>query len=209
MHPETVDRRTRSVLEKIRGLDSVGDFYLAGGTALAILLGHRISIDLDFFSGADFDTAEIRKALSDIGEVVVGGEESGTLHCLVDGVKVSFLRYRYATLFPFVDFDGVRLADERDIAAMKIDAVSSRGSRKDFIDLYFLLKRYPLGELLRFFEEKFSGIGFNTLHILKSLVYFDDAEGDPMPMMMSDIRWDEVKRTIVGHVLAFEKQSLG
>lgn len=208
MHRETIDRRTRGVLEKIKGLDILDGFYLAGGTALAILFGHRISVDLDFFSGTDFDSVDIRKTLAGVGDVVVVGEEDGTLHCTVDGVKVSFLRYPYGLLFPPARFDGIRIADERDIAAMKIDAVSSRGSRKDFIDLYFLLKKYPLAELLRFFVEKFSDIGFNTLHILKSLTYFDDAEKEPAPMMLVDVRWDEVKKTIVGHVLAFERQAL-
>lgn len=102
-----------------------------------------------------------------------------------DHVKVSFLRYEYDLLFSPVAFDGIFLADERDIAAMKLDAVSSRGSRKDFVDIHELLKKYSLAELIGFFEKKYSNIKYNVLHVLKSLVYFEDAENEPSPIMMN------------------------
>jgi hypothetical protein len=90
-----------------------------------------------------------------------------------------------------------RLADERDIAAMKLDAVSSRGSKKDFIDIHFLLEKYSLSELLEIFEKKYAAIKFNKIHILKSLSYFEDAESDPMPIMLKPILWEVVKKKIV------------
>jgi hypothetical protein len=204
MHPETIDEQTMRVFEKIKKLDILKAFYLAGGTALAIEFGHRKSIDLDFFSKENFSSAELKKLLPEIGKVVVIGEEDGTLHCTVDGVKVSFLRYEYALLFPLVEFEGVLMADERDIAAMKIDAISSRGSKKDFFDLHVLLKKYQLQELVGFFQKKFNNIQYNMLHILKSLTFFADAEDDPMPMMLVDERWEDVKKVIVGKVMEFE-----
>jgi hypothetical protein len=88
-------------------------------------------------------------------------------------------------------------ADERDIAAMKIDAVSSRGSKKDFIDIYFLLEKYSLSDLLEIFEKKYAAIKFNRVHILKSLSYFEDAESEPMPIMLKPISWEDVKKKIV------------
>lgn len=94
----------------------------------------------------------------------------------------------------------IDLADERDIAAMKIDAVSSRGSKKDFIDIYFLFKKYSLSELVGFFEKKYKDIEYNKLHIFKSLTYFDDAENDPMPVMMREMEWSKVKKTITNEV---------
>ena len=206
MYFETVEPGTKRVLDALVRSGIAADFYLAEGTALAIELGHRRSIDLDFFSTGDFRTTDLKEALSGIGDLVVVGEEEGTLHVTIDGVKVSFLRYRYPLLYPLVDFEGTALADERDIAAMKIDAISSRGSRKDFIDLFVLLEKYPLRELLGYFEKKFAGIGFNTLHILKSLVYFDDAEGEPMPMMLRDIDCETVKETVVKMVMAYERE---
>jgi hypothetical protein len=95
-----------------------------------------------------------------------------------------------------IDFEGVKLADERDIAAMKIDAASSRGSKKDFIDIYFLLKKYTLENLIGFFEQKYKDINYNKLHILKSFIYFEDAENEPMPKMIQEVDWDKVKQNI-------------
>jgi len=94
-------------------------------------------------------------------------------------------------------FGGIKIADEKDIACMKIDAISSRGSKKDFIDLYFLLEKYSLPELISFFEKKYSAIEFNKLHILKSLTYFKDAEDEPMPIMIKNTNWADVKKKII------------
>jgi hypothetical protein len=160
-------------------------------------LGHRESIDLDFFSPREFSVEKLKKEISSLGEYHLTNEEDGTLDGMLDDVKLTFIRYEYPMLFPLVDFDGVKLADERDIACMKIDAISSRGSKKDFIDLYFLLEKYSLPELLSFFEQKYNHIKYNKLHLLKSLGYFDDAEKDVMPKMLKDVHWDSVKEKIL------------
>lgn len=196
MHIETLAPETSRVLDTIKKERFVGDFYLAGGTALALHLGHRESIDLDFFSPDDFSLETLKKDISSIGRYTLTNEEEGTLDGILDGVKLTFLRYEYPRLYPLVDSDGVKLADERDIAAMKIDAISSRGSRKDFIDLYFLLKKYPLSEILSFFEQKYSHIDYNRMHLLKSLSYFVDAENDASPKMLIPADWQAVKETI-------------
>jgi len=196
MHIETINEQTKRVLDKIKKFGAAKSFYMAGGTALAVHLGHRASIDLDFFSQKSFSTAELKNKLSKIGEVSIVGEAEGTLHVSLDHVMVSFLRYEYDLLFPLVAFDGIFLADERDIAAMKLDAVSSRGCRKDFVDIHELLKKYTLGELIGFFEKKYSNIKYNVLHVLKSLVYFEDAENEPSPMMFRDTDWEDVKSAI-------------
>jgi len=183
-------------LEKISGSKLAREFYLAGGTGLALLLGHRESIDLDWFASEEFSNQKIKEQLSQLGEFTLSAEEEGTVHGVLDGVRVSFLHYPYFPLFPPAEFEGVQIADERDIAAMKIDAISSRGSKKDFIDLYFLLKKYPLAELLDFFERKYSHIKFNKLHLLKSISYFNDAEEDPMPIMLMPAEWKEMKKEL-------------
>jgi hypothetical protein len=103
-------------------------------------------------------------------------------------------------LFPLIKFGGIKLADERDIAAMKIDAISSRGNKKDFIDLFFLLEKYSLTELIDFFEKKYKDIEYNKLHIFKSLVYFNDAESEPMPIMIKKAEWETVKEKIKAEV---------
>ncbi len=174
----------------------VDDFYWAGGTALAIQLGHRESIGLDWFCRAGFLNEQLISRLAKLGEFSVTSEDNDTLHGVLNGVKISFLKYDHEQLFPLIEFDGVRMADERDIAAMKISAISSRGSKKDFIDLYFLLEKYHIVELLGLFEQKHAGVTYNMLHILKSLDYFDSAEDDPMPIMLKPVEWPVVKAAI-------------
>ncbi|OGY89291.1 MAG: hypothetical protein A2927_00455 [Candidatus Komeilibacteria bacterium RIFCSPLOWO2_01_FULL_45_10] len=205
MFKESINQKTRLVLEKISQSDLVERFYLAGGTALAIALKHRESIDLDWFFQADFSNQEIKAQLSQLGVFQVIGESEGTVNGLLDNVRVSFLRYQYKLLFPLVAIAKVKLADERDIAAMKIDAISSRGSKKDFIDIFFLLKKYSLAEMIGFFEKKYSRINYNKLHLLKSLVYFADADNEPMPVMIRIIDWEKVKRDIQIKVNAWLK----
>ena len=196
MFKNAINKETRGVLEKIGSAGFAKKFYLAGGTALAIQLGHRESIDLDFFSTKKFLPREIKDELSSRGNLIVDYENEKTLDGSLDNVKVSFFHYDYRQLYPLIAFGKINLADERDISAMKIDAISSRGSKKDFVDLYFLLKKYSLPELLEFFEKKYLGIQYNKLHILKSLAFFEDAENDPMPVMLQDTAWEEVKKGI-------------
>jgi predicted nucleotidyltransferase component of viral defense system len=203
MH-KAIKNETKRVLEKIAQSGVADYFYLAGGTALAMHLGHRESIDLDFFSDEDFLTSEIKEQVSRLGNFELTAEEKGTVHGVLDGVRVSFLKYRYSLLFDLIDFEKIKLADERDIVAMKIDAISSRGSKKDFIDVYFLLEKYSLNEMIGFFEKKYSSVKFNKLHILKSLTYFEDAEKEPMPVMIKkDAEWLDIKNKISNEVKKF------
>jgi hypothetical protein len=196
MYFQSISGPARIVLEKIAASAPAKDFYLAGGTALALQLGHRESIDLDWFSQKFFLNSDLKKILAGLGKFELVGESEGTINGVLDNVKISFFHYDYMLLFPFVSFESVNLADERDIAAMKISAISSRGSKKDFIDIYFLLGKYALGELIDIFEKKYKNIKYNKLHILKSLVYFDDAENEPMPKMLQPVEWGVVKEKI-------------
>ena len=197
MYPETLAPETRRVLEEISKQAFIKDFYLVGGTALALHLGHRESIDLDFFYAKNFSLEELKKKLGALGRYTLTNEEAGTLDGMLDDVKLTFIRYDYPVLFPLVSFAGIQLADERDIACMKIDAISSRGSKKDFVDMYFLLEKYSFTELLSLFEKKYSHIGYNKLHLLKSLAYFSDAEEEVMPKMIKNVSWDVVKGKIL------------
>lgn len=198
MFEKSIDKKTKLVLEKIGKTGFVKNFYLAGGTALAIQLGHRESIDLDFFSRRKFSVSDMEKELSSIGKFILSKKDDRTLDGVLDGVKISFFHYDYGLLYPLINFNNIQIADERDIACMKLDAISSRGSKKDFIDIYFLLEKYSLSELINFFSKKYKNIEYNKLHILKSLTYFVDAEDEPMPIMFKDIEWDEVKKKIIG-----------
>lgn len=197
MYEKSIDKKTKLVLEKIEKLGFVKNFYLAGGTALAIQFGHRESIDLDFFSREKFSVSDMEKELSLIGKFILSKKDDRTLDGILDGVKISFFHYDYDLIYPLIEFNNIQIADERDIACMKLDAVSSRGSKKDFIDIYFLLEKYSLSELIDFFERKYKNIEYNKLHILKSLAYFIDAEDEPMPVMIKNVEWEEVKKKII------------
>lgn len=196
MHTESIDKKTKLLLEQIKPLVTKR-FYLGGGTALAIQLGHRKSIDLDFFSQDSFDLKKLERELSKRGKLEITGKEEDTLHGIMEGVKVSFIRYSYPLLFPLIEFEGIELANKRDISAMKIDAIAGRGSKKDFIDLYFLLKEYDIDELMQLYRKKYSNVDYNETHILKSLVYFEDAEKEPSPKMIKSFDWGKAKAKII------------
>jgi len=199
MFEKAIDSKTRQVLRKIRETQVLDNFYLAGGTALSLILGHRKSIDLDFFSSS-FPKFEILVAKLKTLNPKVINQDKGTLDLYIDGVKVSFLEYKYPLVGDFLEFDQVKVASLEDIACMKLSAISSRGSKKDFIDLYFILQKFSLGELLALFEKKFKGVNYQMSHILKSLVYFEEAEKQPDPEFLVDVDWNEVKSFLEGKV---------
>lgn len=165
---------------------------------MALQLGHRQSIDLDFFISTFPKAATLLQSLSAFCPQVLS-ESAGTLDLGIDSVKVSFLEYKYPLLEPLIPYGESKMASVLDIACMKISAVSSRGSKKDFVDLWFILKKYSLADILHSFEEKYKDVKYNKLHIIKSLLYFTDAEADPEPDYLAAIDWSEVKNT-------FEKQ---
>lgn len=197
-HPEIVPPRQWKILEDISKTLSLDSFYLAGGTGLALALGHRRSRDFDFFSAELFDEDRLLQKMKQESGVKVVSMAPHTLHLEIKGIKFSFIGYAYPQLFPLMHFKNtpalrIAVADIRDIACMKISALASRGSRRDFVDLYALSQTYVLEELLTLFERKFKSTSFNRLHILKSLVYFEDAEQEPMPEMLIDVSWNQVK----------------
>ncbi len=194
MHEEVINKKTKRVLAALVRSNLIKDFYLAGGTALALQYGHRKSIDLDWFKQQSFNTVKLKRDLAALGKIVVDSEEKDTFNLNLAGVKLSFLGYPYKLLFPLLNWQGIKIADHRDIACMKLDAVSSRGSKKDFIDLHFFLQDYSLADLLKLFAKKYKGIEYNKLHILRSLVYFIDADKEPMPLMLRKVDWQEVKK---------------
>ncbi len=193
MHEETLAVPTQSLFRKLANYPWLSDFYLAGGTALALQLGHRTSIDLDFFTEKPFDEAKTVENLLKVGKLEILQKEIRSVIGILDEVKFSFLGYPYPLLRPPLLFRGARIASVEDIACMKLDALASRGTKRDFIDLYCITKRLLLGELMTLFQEKYTSVHYNLLHVKKSLVYFDDAEGDPLPDMQVPVEWHEVK----------------
>jgi len=191
-HPEAISPAAQDLLLVLGRVSLSSSFYLVGGTGLALRLGHRRFVDFDFFARETFNEETLLSLLREQSPSVLSRAPS-TLHLLLREIKVSFIGYPYPLLFPTNRFSGVEVADARDIACMKLSAVASRGTRRDFVDLYMAAKAYSLAAILSLFVRKYAGIEYSRLHLLKSLTYFEDAEADPPLEMLTEISWADVK----------------
>lgn len=203
MFTDILPGNTKAVLETLGRMETISDFYLSGGTALALQIGHRESEDLDFFSEVDFEPTKIQKEFEKLGKLDGLEVESGTLNFFWNGVKIQFLHYPYKLLERKVVFNGIQISSKIDIACTKLLTVSSRGSKKDFIDIYFLLQEYDPNLLFEKLKEKYPESDYNQFHILKSLVYFADADDQPSPRMHKKVDWEEIKEEITKKIVAF------
>lgn len=208
MHEEALDKNTKRLLEALSSAEIIKKFYLAGGTALAFYYGHRMSLDLDWFAQEFSNTPNFKKELSKLGKLTIDSQDEKTLNGNLNGVKISFFEYPYPLVSSTTLYKrNIKLAGKPDIAVMKLDAIATRGTYKDFIDIYFLLKEYSLEQMLEFLEKKFSDIEYNEIHLLKSLIYFKDAEKGEMPRMLKNISWENVKKTLKETVENYLKSS--
>lgn len=168
--------------------------YLAGGSALALSFGHRISVDFDFFTNISFSSLDLEKSLKTLGKFETKTVLSDTLLGAFNGVRFSIFYYNYLLLFPPQKFLGIEVADPKDIGAMKIAAVMDRGSKKDFIDLFILDKKgISLEECFEIYDRKYKTLENNLYSIITSLSYFADAEISEMPLMLEKVSWKEIK----------------
>ncbi|MBC7226299.1 MAG: nucleotidyl transferase AbiEii/AbiGii toxin family protein [Thermoflexales bacterium] len=200
----------QSLLKQLGRLPTVAHFYLAGGSALALHLGHRISVDLDFFTPQnDYEHELLIQELQSVGRLLVRQQRPGTLNAVLEGTQVSFFIYPYPLLDPCQDLWGVRVAGVLDLALMKLAAIGQRGRKRDFIDLYFICHRgYTLETLLARMPEKFPRVEYPSYHLLRALAYFPDAEADEMPQMLVPCRWGQVKRFFRDEVRRLMKELL-
>jgi hypothetical protein len=199
-HREVITASTEATLHNLSHAKLLDSFYLAGGTGLAVHLGHRLSQDLDFFAADLFDEETLLQRVQAVAGISLVARAPHSLHTTIQETKVSFLGYDYPLLFTSTRFLDVAVADPRDIACMKVSAIASRGTKRDFLDLYVCARRFGLVDLLKLFDRKYSQTQYNRLHILKSLTFFEDTEKDPMPHMLVSLEWDEVKRFFVREV---------
>lgn len=196
MHEEVLPSGTKDVLERLTKNEILAEAYLAGDTNIALQLGHRISRDLDFFTSKKFDERVLSKRLAE-QEFVMEDMDWQTINGFFGGVKFSYFHYPYPLLSETLPYNGVALANLLDAAVMKIEAIASRGTKRDFIDLFVVLqsKNWRLEELLRSYQRKYSRNQNTVLHALKSLTFFDDAETDDTPLtMLRTLEWSDVKR---------------
>lgn len=184
---------TIRALKLASGISIVKKSYLAGGTALALHLGHRISVDLDFFTQEVFDEKTLSGELSQLPEYKEEGIAWRTVWGELAKTKFSLFYYKYPLIKKTTTFSGIQVLDKEDIAAMKIHALEDRGTKRDFIDLYFLSKEFTLEQMLEFYDQKYGVLGNHLYTIIRSMNYFADAEVEELPRMLVPVSWAEVK----------------
>ena len=196
LYHNTVAPATLELLEELSSFHALRakGFALAGGTSLALQIGHRISVDLDFFTIQEFDLNEILPAMSKY-KLDLGLSEKNAFSLAISGIKVDFLHHNYPIIENLVNQEGILLYSVSDIAAMKLNAIINRGSKKDFYDIYYLLAKYSVDELMALYQRKY---GFATdMLLLKSLLYFEDADQEPDPNVLDEkITWTGVRENI-------------
>ena len=194
-HPEVLTHEAKQVISKLSYVIPQ-TFYMAGGTCLALQLGHRISIDFDFFTQEEFSEnsrTQLINKLKNLGSFEIIENKEGTLHARLNNVQLSFFYYPYKLLKPTVSWQKIRLAQLEDIAPMKLNAIIGRGSKKDFIDLFMISKKIRLKKIFALCVKKFSNYPSFYLQAARALVFFNDADREPMPKMLINLNWDDIK----------------
>ena len=194
----TIEPHTLELLRALMQEAALSELRLVGGTALALQYGHRSSIDLDLFGKIDIDGYELQSILSKYGVLKVENETKIIHQYYIDNIKVDVVNYPFEWISPIIEEDGIRLASPIDIAAMKVNAIEGRGTKKDFIDMYMLLQHYSLKEIIAFYEQKYPN--YSIFRALRSLTYFEDAEDQFMPRMFIEDTWEDMKLYITNQV---------
>ena len=197
MFEKVLSKNAKESLALLGTLPILKKAYLAGGTALALHLGHRESKDFDFFVRERFNAQNLAKKLAErFPSFELEKVAWGTVMGYIGKTRFTIFFYDYPLLFKPQKFLGVNVADPRDIAAMKIASISDRGTKRDFVDLYFLIRNkvVTLADCLSLYDQKFRKLQQNKVHILKSLIYFADAEEEKMPKMFQSVSWKEIKK---------------
>ena len=201
---QTILPDTLELLKKLSIQPELQDMRLVGGTSLALQYGHRQSVDLDFFGRPSVGQDDILSMIEKMSACILRNRTKNILQLIVNGVMVDIVDYsQYTWIDKPVCEDGLILASPKDIAALKINAIEGRGSRKDFIDVYLLLQHYSLEELLQFYSQKYPN--HSIFRALLSLTYFDDAENEAMPKMFIPDSWDDIKTRIADVVRKYQR----
>lgn len=198
---QTIEPNTLDLLKYIMQCPFLHNFNLVGGTALALQIGHRLSYDLDMFGNNPLQHDDIIDYLQLKYKVTKINTSNKILILNVDNIKTDFVNYKYPLLDNIVEYDGIRMVSKKDIAAMKLNAIVGRGRKRDFVDLFFLLKEFTLDQLLQFYNLKFED--GSVMMVLRSLNYFDDAENDSNINFCKPSNWEKIKLSIAKNVKDF------
>lgn len=200
LHREAVNAELFGLLIEIFHDEYFNDYFLVGGTALALKYGHRVSVDIDLFTRKEIDVEELLRKTNDFGEVNLVGSNKGGLNVLIEGIKVDFVRHDYPLNRPIEEYGDFKMISNLDIAAMTIGAIISRRSKKDFIDFYRLSQEFSLDEMMKAFTDKYGQQLFTSV-ILKSLTDFGQADSETTPKLYMEESWEGVKTKIQEFVI--------
>jgi predicted nucleotidyltransferase component of viral defense system len=198
LHKETVEPSTLELLVKLQQKDYLNNFFLVGGTALALHIGHRKSIDLDFFSTENYDTSHLLENLSTDFPFQLLLSSKNSITGSINQIKTDFISHRYPLIKEPLQKENTRIASIEDIIAMKLNAITVSGQRvKDFIDIYYLLDKYSIGEMKSFYSYKYNN--YNDINMLKSLIWFNDVDLSDWPELIKhpELKWEDVKSKIL------------
>jgi len=207
LHQETVDRSTLELLIQLQGKEYLKGFYLVGGTALALTMGHRKSIDIDLFSDFNFDTGAMLENLSADFPFKLFFSANNTLKGSINGIQVDILAHRYPLVCEPLVIEDISMLSREDIVAMKLNAISVSGQRvKDFIDIFYLLDLYSVEEMIGFYKIKY--LQYNEVNVLKSLTWFEDVDLSDWPVILKTpkLKWGTITKKIKDATNIFLKQ---
>ena len=203
----TITNPMREVLRGFMQSELGSQFYLAGGTALSLQIGHRLSVDLDFFSPTEDipSTREVIEKTLNPFQIMLSDSSWGNLVYIVNNVRVGFYGYGFPLIAPLIETENIRLASIEDVALMKFDALLGRASRKDFYDLYFICKHLSLRELLNKAPQKYPSVRDFEVQVVKRLVFFENAENETNPVLLNEIDWQSVKNFFIDQAKVIEQ----
>lgn len=202
---QTVQPDTLELLKRLMQCPALSKMRLVGGTALALQYGHRRSVDLNFFGTTTNNVEELTKALKEaVGNIALLSASKTKRVYNIRNVKVVIVNYPYPWIDDAIIEDTLCLASPKDIAAMKVNAIIGRGTKKDFIDIYYLLQHFTFEELMKLYLEKYTD--GSEYRALLSMTYFEDADTQPIPYMFTDVSWNTMKEYIAREVERFNKQ---
>lgn len=207
LYKETVDQSTLDLLTLLQQKNYLKGFYLVGGTALALKMGHRKSIDLDLFTNFDFDEAWLLENLSSDFPFKLFFSAMNTIKGSISGIQVDILAHRYPLIGEPLICEDISMLSTQDIVAMKLNAIAVSGQRvKDFIDIYYLLEIYSIEEMISFYKRKYEQ--YNEVNVLKSLTWYEDVDLSDWPVLLKNpnLKWINVKRRITESTRNYLKQ---
>ncbi len=205
LHFETVEPNTLSVLRMLMDVPELKEFALVGGTALSLLYGHRMSVDLDLFSNKPFENSDAIAALKrTFGDSFITEDKPARfgIFCYIDNVKIDIVRHPHPQIRPELNIEGIRMFSTEDIIAMKVQAILGRGKKKDFWDIAELLGHYSVADFVALHKEKFATQNL-LITVPQALTYFADADESEDPISLKNQNWSSVQAFIQGKVRAY------